>query len=151
MALVAALVFIPEARSHCQVPCGIYDDEMRFEMIAEHIKTIEKSMKQIVALGKRTPANHNQIVRWVNNKDHHADEIIDIVSNYFLAQRIKPLTGEDEKASHVYSDKLAILHGIIFHAMKAKQTTNLSHVTTMKTLLEDFRKVYFSAAGVKHR
>ena len=38
--------------AHCEVPCGIYDDTMRLDQIAEHVKTIEKSMNQINALGK---------------------------------------------------------------------------------------------------
>jgi nickel superoxide dismutase len=31
----------------CEIPCGIYDDEMRINMIAEHITTIEKSVKKL--------------------------------------------------------------------------------------------------------
>ena len=37
----------PVAQSHCQIPCGIYGDDARFEELAEHIRTIEKSMAQI--------------------------------------------------------------------------------------------------------
>jgi hypothetical protein len=28
---------ISSAAAHCEIPCGIYDDEMRVNMIAEHI------------------------------------------------------------------------------------------------------------------
>ena len=45
IAVVAILASI--AYSHCQIPCGIYNDQMRFDTIAEHITTIEKSMKLI--------------------------------------------------------------------------------------------------------
>jgi len=38
----------PMIFSHCEIPCGIYDDPMRLDMMAEHIGTIEKSMKQIL-------------------------------------------------------------------------------------------------------
>jgi len=44
------VVFGSLAYSHCQIPCGIYDDEARFTEIAEHITTIEKSMKEIESL-----------------------------------------------------------------------------------------------------
>ena len=57
------------AFSHCEIPCGIYGDEMRFAMMKEDIATIEKSMKQIVELSKQASPNHNQIVRWVQNKE----------------------------------------------------------------------------------
>ena len=30
--------------SHCQIPCGIYDDLMRIHQMEEHVETIEKSM-----------------------------------------------------------------------------------------------------------
>jgi nickel superoxide dismutase len=43
--LVVLMVFATIVYSHCQIPCGIYDDPARFDMLAEHINTIEKSMK----------------------------------------------------------------------------------------------------------
>ena len=62
---------LQEARAHCQIPCGIYDDAARFVSMREHVTTIEKSMKELAG-GK---ANDNQTVRWVNNKETHADEL----------------------------------------------------------------------------
>ena len=73
--LVSMVVLASLAWPHCQVPCGIYNDQMRFDMIGEHIATIEKSIKQITELSAEPKPNMNQIVRWVNNKDEHADEI----------------------------------------------------------------------------
>jgi nickel superoxide dismutase len=35
-------------------------------------------------------------VRWVTTKETHAQEIQDIVSAYFLTQRIKPAEGDME-------------------------------------------------------
>ncbi len=71
--VVSAAVFGSLAYCHCQIPCGIYDDEARFASISEHITTIEKSMKEIERLSAEAKPNMNQIVRWVNNKDQHAD------------------------------------------------------------------------------
>ena len=45
-ALCVSLAFAAPAFAHCEIPCGIYDDEMRLKMIAEHITTIEKSMRR---------------------------------------------------------------------------------------------------------
>ena len=75
---------------HCEIPCGIYDDEMRIKMMAEHITTLEKSMKEIMALSKAPAINYNQIVRWVMNKETHATEFQGIVTQYFMTQRIRP-------------------------------------------------------------
>ena len=133
--LCAFLFFSEQAFSHCQVPCGIYDDEMRVRMIGEDITTVEKSMKKIAELSKEKNKNYNQIVRWVNNKDHHADKIADTVTYYFMAQRNKQ-TREDAK-------KLTLLHRLLYYSMKAKQTTDLSYVEKMRSVLEDFRIAYF--------
>ena len=127
--------------SHCQIPCGIYDDDARFKLLNEHITTIEKSMKSIVQLSQ-DKANVNQIVRWVQNKDHHADAFSEIITQYFLAQRIKPVSETDAKAYHDYTQKLVLLHQSIFHAMKAKQTTDLNHVETLRQLVSEFHERY---------
>ena len=122
--------------SHCEIPCGIYDDQMRVHMIAEHIKTIEKSMNKITELQKEKSKNYNQLVRWIMNKEDHANMLQEIVSRYFMTQRIKI---DDDK----YADKLIILHKILVYAMKCKQTVDFSHIETLRNLLKEFSKLYF--------
>lgn len=141
-ALAVAVAFGSLAYSHCQVPCGIYGDDTRFELIAEHITTIEKSMIQIGENMDQDPPNGNQIVRWVNNKEKHADEISHIVTYYFMAQRVKIPPVGDAKANAAYVKKLTLLHQMLVYSMKAKQTTDLSNADKLRHLLEDFRKAY---------
>ncbi|VGO12740.1 hypothetical protein PDESU_01294 [Pontiella desulfatans] len=135
MVLLSA-VTITMVQAHCQIPCGIYDDQMRIHMMEEHVTTIEKSMKQIEA-----GQSQNQTVRWVNNKEKHADELTEIVTYYFLAQRIKP------DMDH-YEENLKVLHQIIVYSMKAKQTTDLANVEKLKGLLHELEHTYF---GEKHQ
>lgn len=137
------LVSFQQLYSHCQVPCGIYDDPVRVKLMKEHIATIEKAMKQITALSEKKPVNYNQVVRWVMNKESHAEELVDIVTYYFMAQRLKPVASSDEKAYASYKEKLELLHLIIVNAMKAKQTTDLSYVEKLKTLVTKFAELYF--------
>ena len=141
--LALSAFFVPKIFSHCQIPCGIYDDEMRFTALAEHMTTIEKSMKQIAELSEDGAHNANQIVRWVNNKEKHADELSDIVTYYFMAQRVKPADKDDAQAFKDYTKKLVLLHHMLVSSMKAKQTTDLSHVENLRTALADFRVAYF--------
>ena len=122
--------------AHCEIPCGIYDDQLRADLIAEHSTTIEKSMKKIVELSKQNPVNYNQLVRWISNKEKHADEIQHIVTQYFMTQRIKP----DAKK---YSEKLAVLHKMLIYAMKCKQGTDVAHVSTLRSLTKEFAILYF--------
>lgn len=128
--------------SHCQIPCGIYGDETRFTLINEHIATIEKSMKKIVELSKDGNKNANQVVRWVNNKDEHAEKISHIVSYYFLAQRVKPVDEKDKKAHKLYLKKVSLLHQMLVYAMKCKQTTDTANTEKLSRLAEDFKKLY---------
>ena len=137
--LFAVLVtgVMTQVYSHCQIPCGIYDDPARLKMIGEHITTIEKSMKQIAELSDTDPTNYNQIVRWVNNKENHADELNSIITDYFLAQRIKP-TGEDSANYKTYVRQLTLLHEMLVTTMKCKQTIDLVNISKLKSLLIDF-------------
>lgn len=154
--LTAAIVFwlvvacrAPMGWAHCEIPCGIYDDELRMKLIEEHIGTIEKSMKEIVALSKTAPVNYNQLVRWIGNKEAHADEIQEIVSEYFMTQRVKP-TEPGEAAYEKYARQIALLHAMLVEAMKAKQTTDTGPVERLKALVAEFRDAYFSEADEEH-
>jgi nickel superoxide dismutase len=128
--------------AHCEVPCGIYDDDARFTLIAEDITTVEKAMGQIMELSTEGSKNHNQIVRWVTNKEKHAERIQETVYQYFMTQRVKPPEEKKGKEYEGYVEKISLLHEILIYAMKAKQGTDTGDVDRMKTLLADFRKAY---------
>ena len=138
------------AFSHCEIPCGIYGDKTRIELLAEHITTIEKSIKSITSLRGEKEINYNQLVRWVNNKEHHAQEIQDIVTAYFLTQRIKPVGMDDAAAYKLYSEKTVILQQMLVYAMKAKQSTDAKHCQKLTELTDTFSEMYFSAEDLQH-
>ena len=135
LAILSVFFAAGTAGAHCEIPCGIYDDGMRLEQIAEHIKTIEKSMNEIKELSNGNPLNYNQLVRWVSNKETHANEIQHVVTQYFMTQRIKP----DAKK---YAEKLKVLHHMLIYAMKSKQTTDPANTEKLKSLLKEFEILY---------
>ncbi len=128
--------------AHCQIPCGIYDDEVRFKLMREHVETIDKSMKEIKALSEGTGKNENQLIRWVMNKDDHANQLSEIVTYYFMAQRVKPVDKSNDHAYENYQKQLELLHKIMVHAMKAKQTIDLEHIEQLNELINKFEKAY---------
>jgi nickel superoxide dismutase len=139
------------ALAHCEIPCGIYDDQLRVQLLAEHITTVEKSMQQINELSAAQGAvNYHQLVRWIDNKEHHAGLIQEIVSQYFLTQRIKPADPADKAKSDLYLRQLTLLHQMLIQAMKAKQGTDLKTVETLRQLLADFNKAYFGDEEKAH-
>ena len=145
--LLFTVVLLPNlAAAHCEVPCGIYGDAMRIEILREHVTTMEKAMGQIVALSVEGETNYNQIVRWVVNKVEHAEEFQHIVAQYFLHQRIKP-SGSGDAA---YVKKLTLLHEMLVSAMKSKQTVDTTHTTKLFELIDEFAEAYFSPEELQH-
>ena len=143
LVLAVCLLVSPGAVfGHCEIPCGIYGDDGRFASILEDVKTIEKSMKMIAELSAAPDKNMNQLVRWVNNKEVHADKIREVVSQYFLAQRIKAPAAGDQAGEKAYHAKLATLHQMIQTAMKCKQTTDPAHAAKLHDLTHAFQKLY---------
>lgn len=129
------LLFAAIAGAHCEIPCGIYDDEARLQEISEHITTVEKAMKTILELQKEKDINYNQLVRWIDNKEYHADAIQEVASQYFLTQRITFDAAE-------YDKKLAALHQIIVYAMKCKQTVDEKIVGNLREATATFEQLY---------
>ena len=137
----ASLTLTTGALAHCEIPCGIYGDEARFAAIQENITTIEKSMVKIEELSGDLK-NINQLTRWVNNKEHHAHDIRQIVTQYFMTQRIKFPDENDAGAVAAYENKLVLLHKMMVYAMRCKQTTDLANAKKLNDLTHEFQQVY---------
>ena len=121
---------------HCQVPCGIYDDANRVHQILEDVSTITKAIHQIHELNDKPDVqSKQQLVRWVNNKEIHADKVIDTISNYFLTQRVKPDSVD-------YLTRLSDHHKVIILSMKAKQKADASTAEDLKQAVEALSQYY---------
>ena len=126
-AVSGSVLLLPNPlHAHCQIPCGIYDDYARVLLMLEDATTIEKSAQLIAELaGKSDPQSQNQLVRWVMNKEKHAQNIIATISDYFLTQRVKP----EQKD---YAERLKKHHAVIIAAMQAKQNADLKYAKSLK-------------------
>ena len=121
---------------HCQVPCGIYGDQNRFEQMLEDQSTIEKASKLITELsGQKDAQSQNQLARWVATKESHASAVQNTIADYFMAQRIK---SSDSK----YEDKLTKAHAVIVAAMKCKQSVDAKNASSLKEAILSFHKAY---------
>ncbi len=130
--------------AHCQIPCGIYSDAMQIIQIKEDLQTIDKSLSMIKKLsGKYDPQSLNQLNRWISSKEKHAQNIQDIVSQYFLTQRIK-------QSSKNYENELITLHQLLISVMKCKQGVTKENVLKSGELLDDFSSLYFDKHGMDH-
>ncbi len=130
-----------DVSAHCEIPCGIYGDDARFASIFEDIETIQKAMTQIEKLSDSL-SDINQLTRWVNNKESHANHVQEVVTQYFMTQRVKLPDFSDEDAVTSYRDKVALLHQMLVYAMKCKQTTDPVDATRLHELTHQFMKAY---------
>jgi nickel superoxide dismutase len=139
------LVISKPVSAHCEIPCGIYDDSVRIALIYEHISTIEKSMFMIKKLEAAETMDYNQMVRWVMNKEEHAIKIQEIVSQYFMHQRIKPVDETEKEKFAKYIEQLTAMHQVAVFAMKAKQTTDEVYIKKLRETVHKFEHAYFES------
>lgn len=140
LAVVATAILltgdVTTASAHCQVPCGIYDDAARVARLKEDATTIGKATGQITALaGKHEAQAFNQAARWVVTKEAHASHIIEVVSEYFLTQKVKPLAPSDPGYDG-YLKKLADHHAVMVAAMKTKQNADSTYVAALNSAID---------------
>ena len=129
--------------AHCQIPCGIYDDAARVDMLLEDAQTISKSVHELIGHSKDKGIQaENQRVRWIINKDKHAEKIIQTVADYYLTQRIKP----DQKD---YQERLVRHHNIMLLAMRCKQTVDTKIVEQLVTAIKLIQPYYPKHQKVK--
>lgn len=126
---------------HCEVPCGIYDDQMRFQEMLEDTATITKCIAGVnefagsLGAAPLTAKGLNQSMRWVTTKDDHATNIQHIAAQYFLTQRIKP---ENER----YLDQLKAAHAVMVAAMKCKQDADPATAEVLQKSIYDLYRAY---------
>ena len=140
--LVAGLAAPSVAFAHCQVPCGIYGDQLRFEQLLEDTKTIAKAQAQLnelLAGGQPTAQSVNQMARWVMTKEEHASSTIRTVDEYMLAQRVKPELFEE---AGEYKEALVAHHAVMQAAVKCKQVVDTSAADALDAAIEDLAPMY---------
>ena len=117
----------------------VFDDVVFGELMTD-VETIEKAMKEINSLSEEVGKNPHQLVRWVNNKESHAQNIQDTMSAYFLAQRIK-LEMKDTDPER-YAELVGLAHRITVIAMKCKQGTDTAQADALHEALHAFQQAY---------
>ncbi|QJB57534.1 superoxide dismutase, Ni [Pseudodesulfovibrio sp. zrk46] len=127
---------IPRVMAHCQVPCGIYDDNARVASMLEDAITIKKAVSLLNELNSKSDVqSRQQFVRWVNTKEQHAQKIISTISDYFLTQRVK--ANQDD-----YVQRLKDHHAVIVGAMKAKQNATDDVASNLEEAIKLLLKYY---------
>jgi len=136
LVIAISLLSARQALAHCQVPCGVYGDQRRFEEMLEDVTTIAKSIEEIGLLASKDDAlSKNQLVRWVVTKEDHASKTQKIIAEYFLTQRIKSTNDR-------YVEQLKAAHNVMVAAMKCKQTVDAASAKALEKAILDLYRAY---------
>jgi len=141
-----------DAAAHCEVPCGIYADQMRFEQMLEDQTTIAKAMAKIREYdGAKSAQALNQGVRWVNTKEDHATKTQHVIAQYFMTQRIKPVDDLSSEAGKKYVSQLTAAHRVTVAAMKCKQGVDDGNANALKKAILDLYTAYTGKQPKEHK
>ena len=121
--------------AHCQMPCGIYHDDMVFDQVDQYVETMYKGMTMLTSSKFSTPKERTEFVRWVNLKEDSSDVIAELFTSYFLQQKIKP--GEEDTTK-----KLISIHNMLFMLVQIKQNADRAMVEKFNDEWEKFKLMF---------
>lgn len=129
------LIFFSSLIAHCQMPCGIYHDDMVFDQIDQYVETMVKAIAKLKDNKNANAQERNEFVRWVATKDHQSDDVAQLILTYFLQQKIKP--GDADTAK-----KLERAHRLLFDAVAIKQNVDFKTVSDFAEEWEAFKLMF---------
>lgn len=132
---IASLMLKLDLQAHCQLPCGIYHDDMVFDQIDQYAETMYKGISILNESKIRTAHDHNEVIRWVLEKEKESNEIANLITVFFLQQKIKP--GEPSTAKRLES-----AHKLLFLLVAIKQNTDLRFVKEFTEEWEKFKNMF---------
>ncbi|KIC74904.1 hypothetical protein DB41_IB00370 [Neochlamydia sp. TUME1] len=133
--IIVLLCHTGSLMAHCQMPCGIYHDELVFNQIDQYIETMYKGITELNNSKFSTPFERNNFIRWVKLKDSASDEIANLITEYFLQQKIKPAEADTPK-------RLISAHKMLFELTAIKQNVNIKMIEAFADEWENFKQMF---------
>lgn len=121
--------------AHCQMPCGIYHDEMVYDQLDQYVETMYKAVSVLEDSKFSTAREKNEFIRWVNQKEIQSDDAARLILTYFLQQKIKP--GEADTAKRLES-----AHKLLFLIVGIKQNVDKHFVEDFNDEWEKFKLMF---------
>lgn len=135
LAALALMGFQGQINAHCQMPCGIYHDDMVYDQIDQYVETMYKGISVLKNSKFDDVKERNEFVRWVFEKEQASDEVASLLTKYFLQQKIK--VGEPDTTKRLIS-----IHHLLFTLVSIKQNVDLSFVEEFSTEWEKFKLMF---------
>lgn len=121
--------------AHCQMPCGIYHDDMVFDQIDQYVETMYKAISILKDNKFENVKDKNEFVRWVMQKENASNEAATILTTFFLQQKIKPSENDTIK-------RITSAHNLLFLLVGIKQTVDIKIVEQFADEWEKFKLMF---------
>lgn len=133
--IASLLIAQTSLTAHCQMPCGIYHDDMVYDQIDQYAETMYKAMSELNSNKFETVKERAQFCRWVLAKENQSCEAADLFTKYFLQQKIKP--GEEDT-----TEKTLLAQKLLFLMVQIKQNTDIKLVHDFMDNWEKFKHMF---------
>lgn len=117
------------------MPCGIYRDDMVFDMIDQYVETMHKAMHELDHINTKTVEGKNQFIRWILTKEKESDSAANLITTYFLQQKISPAGIDTER-------QVLAAHKLLFQLVAIKQSTKIDIVDEFSKQWEAFKLMF---------
>lgn len=126
---------VTDLNAHCQMPCGIYHDDIVYDQVDQYVETMYKGMTMLNDSKFDTVHSKNEFIRWVINKEKSSDEVAQLLTSYFLQQKIKPDEEDTDK-------RLKMTHRLLVMLVLIKQNTDRKFVEDFSAEWDKFKLMF---------
>lgn len=132
----------PEAKAHCDVPCGIYDP-ISAQIDALTVVRMIDLMDGLTSGDEKTRKDfHNSMSRYVAVKEQHAEK---------AKHEIRVIWGDFIKDAHIetYPQLPGLVHKIMQLGSKCRQTADRDHGLALVAAINEFAEIFWAIKDVK--
>ncbi|RLD09047.1 MAG: superoxide dismutase, Ni [Chloroflexota bacterium] len=132
----------PQAKAHCDVPCGIYDPITAQINALTVVRMID--LMDALTTGEEKPLLefHNAMTRYVAVKEEHAEK---------AKHEIRVIWGDFIKDAYLeaYPQLPGLVHKIMQLGSKCRQSADRDHGLALVESINDFAEIFWALKGVK--
>ena len=135
-------LLFPEAKAHCDVPCGIYDPApAQIDAL-----TVVRMMDLMTALEQGEEKGrleyHNTLSRYISVKEEHAEK---------AKHEIRVIWGDYIKDAHIekHPELPGLVHKIMQLGSSSRQTSIREHGIAFVDAINQFAEIFWSTKNIK--
>jgi nickel superoxide dismutase len=136
------LFHFPEAKAHCDVPCGIYDP-ITAQIDALTVVRMMDLMESLSSGDEKARKDfHNSMTRYIAVKEEHAEN---------AKREVRVIWGDFIKDAHVekYPQLPGLVHKIMQLGSKCRQTADRDQGLALVEAINEFAEIFWAIKDIK--